>query len=95
MQCYFKRFFVLHSSEVIFSFLIKKPRQKAIEIEVTFFHFLGNRKGHTLDHFFYASYIRHNFPYKLTPEVLPSKLDRFLSTTDVLWEKIAALIEFS
>ena len=28
-------------------------------------------------------------------KVLPSKLDRFLSTIDVLWEKIAALIEFS
>ena len=28
-------------------------------------------------------------------EILPSKLDRFLSTIDVLWEKITALIEFS
>ena len=28
-------------------------------------------------------------------EVLPSKLDWFLSTIDVLWEKIAALAEFS
>ena len=28
-------------------------------------------------------------------KVLPSKLDRFLSTIVVLWEKIAALIEFS
>ena len=37
MHCYFKRFFVLHSSEVIFSFLIKKSRQKAIEIETVFF----------------------------------------------------------
>ena len=33
-------------------------------------------------------------PSCLTCEVLPSKLDRFLSTIDVLWEKIAALIEF-
>ena len=41
--------FVLHSSEVIFSFLIKKSKQKAIEIETAFFHSLQ---------------IRHNFPYK-------------------------------
>ena len=39
MQYYFKRVFVLHSSEVIFSFLIKKSRQKAIEIEIAFFYF--------------------------------------------------------
>ena len=63
---YFQRFFfVLHSSDVIFSFLIKKARQKAIEIEIAFFHSLGDPKGHRLDHFFYASHIRHNFPYKL------------------------------
>ena len=24
-------------------------------------------KGRTLDYFFYASHIRHNFPYKLIP----------------------------
>ena len=65
MQYYFKRFFALHSSEVIFSFLIKKSKQKAIEIETAFFHSLGNLKGHTLDHFFCASHIRHNFLYKL------------------------------
>ena len=41
MQCYFKRFFVLHSLEVIFSFLIKQSRQKAIEIETAFFIPLG------------------------------------------------------
>ena len=54
MQYYFKRFFVLHSSEVIFSFLIKKSRQKAIEIETAFFHPLRNPKGRTLHHFFYV-----------------------------------------
>ena len=37
MQYYFKRFSVLHSSEVVISFLIKKARQKAIEIETAFF----------------------------------------------------------
>ena len=63
MQYYFKRFLVLHSSEVIYSFLIKKSRQKAIEIEIAFFHFLANPKDHTLDHFFYAPHIHHNFPY--------------------------------
>ena len=41
MQYYFKRFFVLHSSEVIFSFLIKKSGRKAIEIETAFFIPLG------------------------------------------------------
>ena len=65
MQYYFKRFCVLHSSEVIFLCLIKKSRQKAIEMETAFCHPLGNPKGRTLDHFFYASHIRHNFPYKL------------------------------
>ena len=67
MQYYFKRFFVLHSSKAIFSFLIKKLRQKAIETEIAFFHSLGNPKGRIIDHFFYASHIRHNFPDKLVP----------------------------
>ena len=31
-------------------------------MEITFFHSLGNPKGRTLDHFFRASHIRHNFP---------------------------------
>ena len=66
MQYYFKRFFVLHSLEVIFSFLIKMLRQKATEIEIAFFHLLGNSKGRTLDHFFYASHICHKFLYKLS-----------------------------
>ena len=68
MQYYFKWLLVLHSPEVIFSFLIKKSRQKAIEIGTAFFfHPLGNPTGRTLDHFFYASHICHNFPYKLIP----------------------------
>ena len=75
-QYYFKQFFVLHSSEVRFSFLIKTSRQKAIETETAFFHPLGNPKGRTLDHFFYASHIRHNFPYKLIP-ILMSQLKCF------------------
>ena len=66
MQYYFKQFFVLHSSEVIFSFLIKKSRQKAIEIEIAFFHSLGNPKGHTLGHFFYASHICHKLPLQIS-----------------------------
>ena len=44
-----------------FFFLIKKSRQKAIEIEIAFFHPLGNPKARTLNHSFYASHIRHNF----------------------------------
>ena len=44
MQYYFKRLFALHFSEVIFSFLIKKSRQKAIEIETAFFIPLGISK---------------------------------------------------
>ena len=35
------------------------------EIEIAFFHSLGNPKGPTLNHLFYASHIRHNCPYKL------------------------------
>ena len=41
MQDYFKQFFVLRSLEMIFSFLIKKSRLKAIEIEIAFFILLG------------------------------------------------------
>ena len=44
----------------MFSFLIKKSRQEAIEIEIAFFHSPGNPKGHTLDNFFYASHIPTN-----------------------------------
>ena len=50
---------------MIFSFLINMSMLKAIEIEITFFHSLGNPKGRTLDYFFYASHIRHDFTYKL------------------------------
>ena len=71
MQDYFKRFFVLRSSEMIFSFLIKTSRLKAIEIETAFFHSFGNPKGLTLDYFFYASHSRHNFLYKLIPISMP------------------------
>ena len=47
MQYYFKRFFVLHSSEDTFSFVIKKSGQKVIEIEIAFFIPLGiPRVGH-------------------------------------------------
>ena len=41
--------------------------QKATEIETAFLHSLGNPKGRTQDHFFHASHIRHNFPYKPVP----------------------------
>ena len=65
MQDYFKRLFVLCSSEMIFSFLIKKSKLKAIKIEIAFLAPLGYPNGRTLHYFFYASYIRHNLPYKL------------------------------
>ena len=52
-------------------------RQKAIEIEIAFFHSLGNPKGRTLDHFFYASHIRHNFPYK-TDDYIDELVEIFL-----------------
>ena len=41
--------------------------EKEIKIETSLFHSLGNPKGRTLYHFFYASHIRHNFPYKMRP----------------------------
>ena len=78
MQDYCKRLFVLCSSEMVFSFLLKKSKLKAIEIEIAIFHPLGNLKGRTLDYFFYAWYIRHNFPYKLIP-ISMSYLKYFLS----------------
>ena len=61
---------------MIFPFLIKKSRLKAIEIEIALFHSLGNPKGRTLDYFFYASHILHNFLYKLIP-ILMSYLKYF------------------
>ena len=76
VQDYFKQFFVLNSSEIIFSFLIKNSRLKAIEIETECFHSLGNPKGSMLDYLFYASHIRYNFPYKLIP-ISMSKLKFF------------------
>ena len=49
---------------MIFSFVIKRSRLKALEIETAFFHSGGNPKGRTLDYFFSASHIRYNFPTK-------------------------------
>ena len=57
MQYYFKRLFVLHSSEVIFSFLIKKSRQKAIEIEIAFFSFPCEYQGSHNGSFLFDSHI--------------------------------------
>ena len=47
-------FFVFRSSEIMFSFLIKKSRLKAIEIETALFHSLENRKDRAFDCFFYV-----------------------------------------
>ena len=69
MQDYFKQCFVLHCSEKIFSFLIKKSRLKikAIEIETASFHSFGNPKGSVLDYFLFF-----NFSYKLIPISMPA-----------------------
>ena len=64
MQYSFKWFFCF---SFLGSYIFKKSKQKAIEIETAFFHSLGNPQGHTLDHFFYASHILHNFPLNLIP----------------------------
>ena len=58
--------------------LIEILMLQAIEIEIAFFHSLGNPKGHTLDYFFHASHIRHKFLYKLIP-ISMSYLKYFLS----------------
>ena len=49
-----------------------------METETAFFHSLGNPKGRTLDHFFHASHIRHNFPYKLTDTHIDELVEKFL-----------------
>ena len=46
--------FVWCSLEIICSFLIKMSSLKAIEIEIAFFHPVGNPNVCMLDHFFYA-----------------------------------------
>ena len=58
------------------SFLIKKSTLRAIEIEPTFFHSLGNPKGNMLN-YFYDSHIRHNFSYKLIPIYIDELGERF------------------
>ena len=63
---------IISNSFFCFAFLwsyIFISDQKVIEIEIAFFHSIGNLKGRTLDHFFYASHvhIHHNFSYKLIP----------------------------
>ena len=66
----------MRCSRIVFSFLIKKSRLKAIEIEIAFLHSFFNPKGRTLDHFFYVSHIRHNFSYKY--KLIPIPKDFFL-----------------
>ena len=66
MQYYFKRFLLCIPRRYIY-ISDRKVKAKAIKIEIAFFHSLGNPKDRTLDHFFNASHIRHNFQYKLIP----------------------------
>ena len=54
IQYYFRRVYVLYFLDIIFLFLIKRSALKAIEIEIAFFHSLGNLKGHRVDYFFCA-----------------------------------------
>ena len=61
---------ILLQTNFCFAFLgsyivISDRKVKAKRIETASFHSLGNLKGHTLDDFFYASHISHNFIYKL------------------------------
>ena len=69
MQDYLKRFFCFAflETDIFLSDQKVNAKIKAIEIEIAFFHSLGNPKGPTLDHFFYASHILQNFPYKQIP----------------------------
>ena len=67
MQYYFKRFFCFAFLRSYIFISDRKVKAKSKKKETTFFHPLGNPKGRTLDHFFYASHICHNFPYKLIP----------------------------
>ena len=67
VQYYFKRIFCFAFLGSYIFISDQKSRQKAIEIGTVFFHSLGNPKGHTLDHLFYASCICHHFPCKLIP----------------------------
>ena len=79
MQYYFKRIFVLHSSEVMFPFLIKTSRQKAVETEIAFFHSLGNPKGRTLDHFLCFTY----------PSELPLQTDTYIDELAEIFQKLS------
>ena len=54
MQVYFNRFFVLFSSEVVFSFQIKISTPRTTEMETEFFHSLKDPKGRIMDYFFCA-----------------------------------------
>ena len=51
----------------------QKVKAKAVEVETAFFRSLGNPKDRTLDHFFYASHIRHDF----TPEKMKTRAAHF------------------
>ena len=57
---------------MIFSFLIKKSRLKVIDIEIAFFHSLGNPKGRTLDYLLYVLC----FTY---PPLLPLQTDTYIN----------------
>ena len=72
---------------MIFSFLIKKSKLKAIEIDIAFFHLLGNLKGRTLEYFFYASYIL-IAPIQTDTELLYTRSTLRVSLPDVLLKAV-------
>ena len=67
MQYYLNGFLFCIPLKLYFHFWSKRQGKKAIERETAFFSSPWESKGGTLDHFFYASHICHNFPYKLIP----------------------------
>ena len=62
MQCYFKRFFCFAFLGSYIFISDEKVKAKSNRNINCIFHSLGNIKGRTVDHFFYASHICHNFP---------------------------------
>ena len=89
----------LYSSAVIFLFLIKRSRQKAIEIETAFFDSLGNPKGRTLDHCFNAWHFRHNFFLNTDTyidglvEILLKSLIKTVQVHLIIWTTVVSWLE--
>ena len=93
MPYYFRQFFVLYFSKVTYSFLIKKSRQKAIEIETVFFHSLGNPKGGTLDDLFYALCIRENwYLYRWVSWPISEVINENSTSAFIYWDDFRSVL---